>query len=281
MKGIKFVTVFLIILLLTLGYVTFIKFTYKEDDVKENNKEFNSIALNTIVNTYNINDIISKIESKEVTTTASIKDNEMTIVYDNNKYNFTFENGILKNTTTITSEDDLNNIEKVFILLLDSISISKNEVSGQSILTSLMIIKGEYKLEGFEYLKTDNKVEMTLDTNKDIIMYEPSIIYDKLTILDIGTSNYKLSMLNENLIVTDFTYIENNNSYKANIYYEPTDINNKILVLKIYDKDKKELKSKEFNLKDITTNEFEIVMELNEIKVDDISSYSLEIKGSD
>lgn len=281
MKGIKFATIFLIILLLILGYVTFIKFTYKEDDVKENNKEFNSIALNTIVNTYNINDIISKIESKEVTTTASIKDNEMTIVYDNNKYNFTFENGILKNTTTITSEDDLNNIEKVFILLLDSISISKNEVSGQSILTSLMIIEGEYKLEGFEYLKTDNKVEMTLDTNKDIIMYEPSIIYDKLTILDIGTSNYKLSMLNENLIVTDFSYIENNNSYKVNIYYEPTDINNKILILKIYDKDKKELKNQEFSLKDITTNEFEIVMELNEIKVDDISSYSLEIKGSD
>ena len=58
-------------------------------------------------------------------------------------------------------------------------------------------------------------------------------------------------------------------------------MNNNILVFKIYDKENKEIKSKEINLSEIITNKFQIKMELNGIQQENVKSYSLEIKRSE
>ena len=284
MKSTTFAGIILVILIALLGYVTYIKFTYQEEPTNNNqnqNQTQNSISLNTVANNYNSNSIASSLGLVQVQTTATINENTLNITYNDKNYVFTFNNGILENTTNITDEAEEEIIKNIAIILYDAISTSKNNTIGDSILTGIMVTNGKYTTNEFTYSKTDNNITIKLDTTKQIVFYTPSIIYDKLTILDIGTNNYALNMLNTSLTVISCEYIEENNSIIVDSYLEPIENNNKTVVFKIYKKKKKELKSIETKLIDITTNRLEIAMELGEIAKDNVSSYSLEIKESD
>ena len=281
MKSTKFAFIILIILIAFLAYVSYIKFTYVEEKEPNNTTETNNTSLSTIANNYNSNSVINKITNQQIQTTATVNEDKLIINYNNNNYEYNFTNGILENTTTIKENSETQILSDIAICLLDAIYTSKNNTIGMSILTGIMVVEQEITNESFSFNIQDNIITTKIDTTKEITLYNSSITYDKLTILDIGTKDYSLNMLNTIINVISNTYNEEEKLANISIYVEPIEQNNKTIIFKLYDDTQKEVKRVEQKISEMTTNKIDLTIELEDQDQSKISSYSIDIKESD
>jgi len=298
MNSTKIATIFLIILIALLGYVTYIKFTYEEPKPTNNGLPVvNSITLSTIETNYNNSPMIEKLRETGITTVASIENNDLKITYDysnlnqsindnnyNNAFIFNFSNGVLKNHTIINENlIELESLKTVYLILTDAVSVAQGNQVSESFLTTELITNQDFTNEACKVISTDTEITYVIDTTKPITFYQTNTKYTELTITDINEKGYGIEMQDTTIDNISLEYSEQDNfkgfafkAYLTNITSEKT------LVLKNYNKDKKELKKQELPINYTpTTRLFTYNLAIdNKIKKDDVLYYSVEIKES-
>ena len=153
MKSVKVAYVFLIILLAILGYVSYLKFSYVEEKKDNILYESNSVSLSSIVNNYN-----NANYEEGVKTTATINGNNLTINYNNKDYIFSFTNGILKYNVANNNNIKFYDIDKMFVYLVDSVSVSMGNKEKESYVTTNLIINKIYVNDSVKIINTSNEI---------------------------------------------------------------------------------------------------------------------------
>jgi len=298
MKSNLLAYIFLVILIALLGYVTYIKFTYVEPPKQEvNNEQSNSIALSTIETNYNTLPNITKLKETGITTIATIEENTLKVTYEytnldqsindnnyTNSYVFSFDNGILKNTTAIGENlIELDSLKTIYILLSDAVSIAQGNQSNLSLLTTELVINQNYISDALKVIATDTDITYVIDTTKPITFYQSTVKYVDATITDINEKGYDVEMNNITLnnVSLDYNKTDDFEGYSFKTYI--TNITDEqTLILKVYDKDKKVLKSQEIKASyNPTTLLFTYNMPLDKkVKKDNVVYYSIEVKES-
>ena len=152
-----------------------------------------------------------------------------------------------------------------------------------SFLTTELITNQDFTNDACKVISTDTAITYVIDTTKPITFYQTNTKYTELTITDINEKGYGIEMQDTTIDNISLEYSEQDNfkgfafkAYLTNITSEKT------LVLKIYNKDKKELKKQELpiNYKPKTRLfTYNLAID-NKIKKDDVLYYSVEIKES-
>ena len=264
MKSLKPAYIFLIILLLILGYVTFLKFTYVKPESNDSDINIKSISLSTIANNYNS-------KTYEVDSSATINGTTLEIMYNNKKYIFNYANGILKLDTVL---DDNTNM--LFTYLVDAVSMAKNNGENASLITTNLIINSLYFNESVKVIKNNNNVMYVIDTTKPMTLYKADNIYNDVKILNINDKNYDIDINDIKIISPVISYNNETNSFDIKGYLD--NINKKEATIKInlYDKDKKSVKEEVVNItKD--TSLLVSSLKIDELSQNDIIYYSFEI----
>lgn len=279
MKSVRFAYLILILLLGALGYVTYIKFTYKAPTIDPIENKNPSIALSTIADNYNTNNLYTDIKTE-----ANINGTNLDIKLEtkdvNTNYTFTYTNGILKNETPLT-EPSSAYLDKIFVYLVNALSKSSNDTTILPLESALMIINNDYQSQMFKYMKDTTNVTTIIDTTKQIDIYKTDKIYTDIAILDINNKNYSVNIFNTNMIITNAKFKEDNKSFVVDMYINKKDINTKsVLVLTLYDIDKKELKQNTYSIEEMKDNLLKTSIELNldTINKDTVKYYSVHLK---
>lgn len=262
MKSVKVAYVFLGILVMLLAFCTYIKFSYVEKK-EDPNTHLTSVPLSEIEKNYNN-------RNKEIETTATINGTNLDITYNNNTYSFTFENGILKLNTS-------DNIEEMFIYLVDAVSMSKNNSENESLITTNLIINSLFSNESIKVVKNATDIMYVIDTNKDISLYKTLNIYKEVKVVNINDKNYDIDMKDIKLISPTIKYDSNTNIFVIKAYIENTTHKKATAVINIYDDQKKKVLS---DTKEITGNEkvLETSIKLGDVDQEKVLYCSYEIK---
>ena len=272
MKSVKVAYVFLIILLAILGYVSYLKFSYVEEKKDNILYESNSVSLSSIVNNYN-----NANYEEGVKTTATINGNNLTINYNNKDYIFSFTNGILKYNVANNNNIKFYDIDKMFVYLVDSVSVSMGNKEKESYVTTNLIINKIYVNDSVKIINTSNEITYVIDTTKNMVLYKASNIYKDSIILNINDSNFDINMNNIELISPTIKFNKDINSFEVLCYVLNSDNISSKIVVTLYDKDKEEVTKQEIDTSNIG-NVLNMKFELDGFKEEDIIYYSLEIK---
>lgn len=271
MKSVKVAYVFLFILLGILGYFTYLKFSYVEEKKEVNTVQVNSVPLSTIANNYN-----NVVYDDGTVTSAKINGNNLSVTYDNKEYAFSFVNGILKLNMVVNDNVDVNSLNKMFIDLVDAVSVSMGNAEKESYVTTNLIINNIYVNETVKVIKTNTDITYVIDTTKNMVLYKASNVYHDTSIVNINDKNFDVEINNIKLISPTIKFDNEKNVYNVIFYVINSENKNANITVTLYDKEKKELAKQEVSASDID-NIINIDFELNNFTEEDVIYYSLQI----
>ncbi len=281
--------ILLVILIACLVGVVMVKLLYKptSEEVLEEPK---SLTLQQIATSFNDSNLIPMLTLEDSTIKASVDGENLLIdfAYQDNQSQYTVEyvNNVLRMELKLDEEDleqSLSNVlASAIIYQILSVNLCTYQGNTNSVCYETIdaILNHNYKQEGLNYNNIDSDtLFMSIDTNIKIVPYQSNKNYDEVTILDIDSKDYSLTLDNFKLSLPIISYDDEDKTLNFNYHLVDLKNNNRkfTLTLNLYDESDKLLKTFTSESDMNTIGVFSASFELKDISYDLVKKYSIDI----
>ena len=239
-KSVILAFIFLFCLIGFLGYATYVKVTYKEED--NNNTTIDplvTLSLDNIVNEFNSSKVASDYFALGTTLTMEKGDTGFSILYSNEEENGAIEGTYAAYIISIKFNNDNTQIANDVFKELVNISCKNQKYSDRECdLTVDEFLKENYSVDGLVYEKmSDEEIYLKVNTTKKIELFVGQTSYNTNDIIETNNTNYTVTNGEFELSNASLNYNSSDNilTYNANIKNLLEDSKNMKVELSLYD----------------------------------------------
>lgn len=272
-RSIILASIFLIILLVCLGFVVYIKMTY---DLKDNNNVNNNNSVTDNPTILSLDNIISSFNSSKVVSDYFALGTTLAMEKSDNGFNITYSSkdssGIIEATYiayTLSIKFNKNNTEIANDVFKELVNIScKNQKynDGECNTTVDKFLMENYTVDGLTYEKaSDEEIYLKVNTVKKLQLYVENNAYKVEEPIDIKTNGYTISSDEYELSdsVVNYDDVTKKFTYNAKVKNLLNSGSNVKVELKLYDEYNTVLVTKEVdNSASSDKNNFEVLFDI-------------------
>lgn len=239
-KSVILAFIFLFILIGFLGYATYVKVTYKEEN--NNNTTIDTpvmLSLDNIIKDFNSSKVASDYFALGTTLAMEKGPTGFNIVYSNEEENGTIEGTYVAYTISIKFNKDNTQIANDVFKELVNISCKNQKYADRECdLTVDEFMKGNYSVDGLIYEKmSDEEIYLKVNTAKKLELFVGGISYNAGDLIDINNTNYIVTNNEFELsnIVLNYSSSDSTLTYSASVKNLLGDSKNTKVELSLYD----------------------------------------------
>lgn len=239
-KSVILAFIFLFILIGFLGYATYVKVTYKEEN--NNNTTIDTpvmLSLDNIIKDFNSSKVASDYFALGTTLAMEKGPTGFNIVYSNEEENGTIEGTYVAYTISIKFNKDNTQIANDVFKELVNISCKNQKYADRECdLTVDEFLKGNYSVDGLTYEKmSDEEIYLKVNTAKKLELFVGETSYNAGDLIDINNTNYIVTNNEFELsnIVLNYSSSDSTLTYSASVKNLLGDSKNTKVELSLYD----------------------------------------------
>ena len=239
-KSVILAFIFLFILIGFLGYATYVKVTYKEEN--NNNTTIDTpvmLSLDNIIKDFNSSKVASDYFALGTTLAMEKGPTGFNIVYSNEEENGTIEGTYAAYTISIKFNKDNTQIANDVFKELVNISCKNQKYADRECdLTVDEFLKGNYSVDGLTYEKmSDEEIYLKVNTAKKLELFVGETSYNAGDLIDINNTNYIVTNNEFELsnIVLNYSSSDSTLTYSASVKNLLGDSKNTKVELSLYD----------------------------------------------
>ena len=240
-KSVILAFIFLFILIGFLGYATYVKVTYKEEN-NNNNTTIDTpvmLSLDNIIKDFNSSKVASDYFALGTTLAMEKGPTGFNIVYSNEEENGTIEGTYVAYTISIKFNKDNTQIANDVFKELVNISCKNQKYADRECdLTVDEFMKGNYSVDGLTYEKmSDEEIYLKVNTAKKLELFVGETSYNAGDLIDINNTNYIVTNNEFELsnIVLNYSSSDSTLTYSASVKNLLGDSKNTKVELSLYD----------------------------------------------